>query len=482
LLDLPDLSALYDFVVSLMPPKSKVSPKKQKKKAKKAAPQAASRRDRTRTLMTPKPMASILSSTISGSRAVAVRSPPAYRNLRRPFFTGPTSRRVLSTGNTVEVSMESAPTAVSQLGMNRELSLHTLPNGNLVVNYCLPLCDVTSPSPTDEGGTSVGFGPALVGTDALGASAVHYGGTLLLNPIVSVAVTYNSTTATAAMIAPTSPHVGLQALAFSKYRVTRLGFSYQPQGQTFQESAPTLGESRLRFAYTSDPSHPVLGTLAYRGTGTIDYSVLTETPNSVQFSEWNAWKMDINDVKTDWLYINASRFTPQAVSQLVESELRQEYYGAVSLYDSYGNGVGSDCVHMAHGQLWTHGTMEFSDPSPLLFTIVPPQISKAVSQLAGMMARSSLSDSESKEEKRDDSDEEPEWQEERRIRKSVKVTMATAAPPPPLVVDIEDISPPKWTPVPSSSLGSPEYLVPTKSSSTLGAPEHLVPSKKGKAK
>jgi len=174
------------------------------------------------------------------------------------------------------------------------------------------------------------------------------------------------------MVSPASPQLGLQALAFSKYKMSRLGFAYQPQGQTFQQTPDTLAESRLRFCFTADPTHPVLGLLGYRGTGTIDYSLLTETPNSVQFAEWNAWNLDVKDFHTDWLNINVPRFVPETidVSPGNVAETRQECLGAITIMDS--NGLSTSRVVMPHGELWWHGEILFSDPSPLLVTYVPP--------------------------------------------------------------------------------------------------------------
>jgi hypothetical protein len=246
------------------------------------------------------------------------------------------------------------------------------------------------------------------------------------------------------MDVPTSPHVGLQALSFSRYKVNSLGFAYQPQGQTFQETPQTLAESRLRFCYTSDPTHPIIGSLAYRGTGTISYQVLTETPTSVQFAEWNSWKLECKVPQPEWLYLNFPRFTPQALDITPGGIAlqRETYFGTCTLLDSYTNDVSdpTDRVLMPHGQLWMTGEFEFSDPSPLLYTYIPPQL-RTLALDAAQVIQSELKE-ESKEEKK--------------------------APTLPDIEDLDIVSPPSFKATPSRVPGGIMY-----------SPRVRVPSKKG---
>jgi hypothetical protein len=343
------------------------------------------------------------------------------------------------------MTTEDAPVAVTTLDMNRRFELQTLPNGNLQVTYCLPLIDVASVSYVG-GIATYDYGGAMQGTDAISDAAdAHTAGTLLLNPMVNLALQYGASVAQYAMVAPSSPHLGLQALSFSKYRVKKLGFGYQPQGQTFQEDAATLGESRLRFCFTADPTHPVLGTLGYRGTGIIAYELLTETPNSVQFAEWNAWNLDIADFNTDWLEINYPRFAPATLPTDTGTTalMRQTFFGAASLYDSYGTYTNTR-VNMVHGQLWQHGVMEFTDPSPLLTSYVPPQLHSMLTSLSAVAAGDSFHfKGESKEEKKESR------------------SSASSSPPGDIVsIDCDDpdvTCPPRWAPTPSKSPGAPLY-------------------------
>jgi len=293
--------------------------------------------------------------------------------------------RTLSNGSILTTTVEEAPTATTAMDMNREFTLNSQANGDLKVSFCLPLIDVTSFNDL-VGSTSTGlsYGAALSGIDALSGSISRPGSTLLLNPMVNQLIQYStelSTYAVEGMVCPSSPQLGLQALAYSKYKMNRLGFAYQPQGQTFQQTPDTLAESRLRFCFTGDPTHPVLGLLGYRGTGTIDYTLLTETPNSVQFAEWNAWNLEVKDFHTDWLNINVPRFVPETidVSPGNVAETRQECLGAVTVFDS--NGLSTSRVIMPHGELWWHGEIVFSDPSPLLVTYVPPALRSALTAI-----------------------------------------------------------------------------------------------------
>jgi hypothetical protein len=125
----------------------------------------------------------------------------------------------------------------------------------LIIKFNQPLFSVTSGS---DGPTS---GGAFYGPSALDPADNYGGGTLLLNPLLNIILNRNSPSPTQAMVAAASPHLPLQALSFSKYRMSGLGFSYLPQGQTFQSTPQEIAESRLRFAFTADPTHPVIGML-----------------------------------------------------------------------------------------------------------------------------------------------------------------------------------------------------------------------------
>jgi len=269
----------------------------------------------------------------------------------------------------LRIGLQEAPSAVTAIDMDRHLTLESQPNGNLKVRFCLPLCDLTSSPNNYELGAAFSINSALNDT-------VVVGSTVLLNPMVMVAEAYGVTNPQMSMCVPSSPHVGLQALSFSRYRMNKLGFAYQPQGQTTQSTADTLAESRLRFCYTSDVTHPIIGSMSYRGTGTIEYSLLNETPNSVQFAEWNPWTLQIRDVPDSWLYINFPRFVPATANFGLDFQAvsRQTFFGAMSCFDS--DSSSATRVLMPHGQIWMSGEVEFADPSPLLYNYIPPQITR----------------------------------------------------------------------------------------------------------
>lgn len=452
-----DIADLIDYLLTLMPKRdNKKRNGKEKKQSAPRQPVPVRTPRRVRALPPPR------------THAVVRREVRAAPRTTIRFAPETSHSRVLSNGSRLTTTTETAPTAVTAMDMNREYILTTLPNGDLKVAFCMPLIDVISTA-DGNGSTTVAasFGAAMRGLNALNSSAAtEIVGTVVLNPMVNIGMAYSVSTTgantTYAMVSPNAPHLGLQALAFSKYKFNRLGFAYQPQGQTFQSTADTTAESRLRFCFTADPTHPVLGVLGYRGTGTIDYSLLTETPNSVQFAEWNAWDLEIRDFHTDWLTINIPRFTPTIIptDAGAHAALRQTTLGAISLYDS--NSSSATRVDMPHGQLWWRGEVIFSDPSPLLATYVPPAFRDMISSLgtsSGFYVR------ESKEVKVAP---EPESKEEKVethhtvARGGVFSRAFRLDPRGAVIIDPDDddlslVSPPRFTPTPSHVVGGSLY-------------------------
>jgi hypothetical protein len=434
-LGVSDIADLIDYLFTLMP-------KSEKKTARKKVPRVPRKPKAKAVRHQPPPSASappqpqrkrLPPPPGSTKRLLRAARPPP--RIETHSFSTPTIRRKLQCGSILTMTTEDAPSAVTALNMNRVFELQTLPNGNLRVRYNLPIADVASADLTIET-----FGAALLANNAI-ATSPTYVSTLLLNPMVMNGVQYTASYGAAfnTLLVPNSPHVGLQALSYSRYRALSLGFSYQPQGQTTQSTPATLGESRLRFCYTSDPTHPILGFLGYRGTGTIDYSLLCETPTSIQFAEWNAWKLDVANAPSDWLYINQPRVAP-GMSDFSSGNvalIRETYFGAATCFDSYSASTGSpsDRVIMPHGMLWMNGEFEFSDPSPLLMTYIPPALRSMPYLTASSLAQSVAPDAESKEERKTPID----------------------------IPDIEDlctpdvISPPHYRQLPSSAPGGKSY-------------------------
>jgi hypothetical protein len=203
----------------------------------------------------------------------------------------------------------------------------------------------------------------------------HPVGLALLNPIKIHGMLWNITDGSAYRgdFVMKSPGLPLQAMGYSKYRFKSQYFTYSAQGQSFQDTAATLGESRLRFCFTQDPCHPVIGEAGFLNF-VHGYGVLAETPNSVQFSEWNSWQIHVPGT-TDWLYLYAPRAVVQTAANPPQLDHRFAFAGAVSCYDAYGgeSETGqSGRVDMPHGTLWWGGEVEFADPSPLLYNRITP--------------------------------------------------------------------------------------------------------------
>jgi len=288
-------------------------------------------------------------------------------------LTGAAGVRTFMAGKAlVTMTTESAPVAETAMKMERKFELTTLPNGNLRVVFHQPFADCVSAPFSAGHPDSFTKGEALKVTTANSSPVVQVAaGSLQLSPMAPNALVWNTVDGSFDMVTSVarSPFLPLQAMSYSRYKIKNQHFSYAAQGQSFQAAEPQLSESRLRFAFTADPCHPQLGDAAYLN-GLIGYGNMEETPNSVQFAEWNSWQMRIPNEIDSWLYT----YTPRTavVSGAYDPVKRLTHCGAISCYDSGPTGTDSTRVEMPHGTIWWGGEVEFSDASPLLVNNITP--------------------------------------------------------------------------------------------------------------
>lgn len=118
-----------------------------------------------------------------------------------------------------------------------------------------------------------------------------------------------------------SPVWDLIGSAFTRYRVRKLVFHYEPQ-------AASTESGRLVFAFAEDPDHPLLWAAAPTSSN------LLAVADSVAFMPWRPWSMDVTDKLDNTLYytydFNATatsatdRFSNFGVMACVTSDLAAE--------------------------------------------------------------------------------------------------------------------------------------------------------------
>jgi hypothetical protein len=105
-----------------------------------------------------------------------------------------------------------------------------------------------------------------------------------------------------------SPQWDLIASCFSRFRVLGCEFEYFPQ-------CSTSNVTRLVFAYSSDPIHPLI----FDATPT--QAELESVADSIPFSPWAAWKMNVTSkVNKEWFYTydGLAAAAPSSVNSYVE--------------------------------------------------------------------------------------------------------------------------------------------------------------------
>lgn len=141
------------------------------------------------------------------------------------------------------------------------------------------------------------------------------------------------------------PQLSRQVSCFSRYRLTRLRFIYDPIGST-------ASAVRLAFAYSNDPLSPAFySALGFDYTA---YNSLLTVPGSRAFSPWMAWSQNVA-VDDNWKYVDNS-----ASDTIAAANVRQEAYGVIMcLADS---NPGTDYTY---GILSIDFSIDLLDPCPL---------------------------------------------------------------------------------------------------------------------
>lgn len=141
------------------------------------------------------------------------------------------------------------------------------------------------------------------------------------------------------------PQLSRQVSCFSRYRLTKLRFIYDPIGST-------ASAVRLAFAYSNDPLSPAFySALGFDYTA---YNSLLTIPGSRAFSPWMGWSQNVA-VDDNWKYVDNS-----ASDTIAAANVRQEAYGVIMcLADS---NPGTDYTY---GILSIDFSIDLLDPCPL---------------------------------------------------------------------------------------------------------------------
>jgi len=196
---------------------------------------------------------------------------------------------------------------------------------------------------TPFSGVITGTTTAIDGMNFPGPATASYAA---INPLGCVVRTAAAVTATPAPFQ--SPVLQLLGGLFTRYRVNRLKFLYHP-------AAPTSGTSvvPMFFAYSSDPAHEL------SQDGTILVADPLNLPNSLEFSPWLPWEMDVSkDLPIRDLYTQGEAGTSFSNIDIVQ--LRQSCVGGIFLTGTSNGTTTASSI----GELYLEIDLTFEDICP----------------------------------------------------------------------------------------------------------------------
>lgn len=142
--------------------------------------------------------------------------------------------------------------------------------------------------------------------------------------------------------------------SFGKYRVHSLTFHYKP-------NASTGDDALLAFAYSEDPSHPLIGVSEFSTSNYPGISTCENSANSISFAPWLPWSMRVPvDPSTRYMAIDGV-FASATTSVVYDAaDIRHTNFGSVCLLSSQKSADGATRV----GELYWEIDVELMDPTP----------------------------------------------------------------------------------------------------------------------
>lgn len=238
------------------------------------------------------------------------------------------------------LSREAAPVAVSRSGRT-SVNYTTVSQGGmsgLRISASVPLCEIGNDGQYLNGFFVQGSGST---------PTPFYATNLALLPYQLIGLS-NGASAVAGIAAQwISPHIPLLALAFDRYRMESLSFRYEPQ-------STAVVSDRLVFAWTDDPSHPILGDNPSSVPSQLQCLI---TQDSVAFMPWKEWSLKV-PVARDMRFLYES--APTSVSD------RFSCMGAASCVASTSSVTPTAVVY---GVLYVQMVIDLFDPVPIVSSV-----------------------------------------------------------------------------------------------------------------
>jgi hypothetical protein len=263
---------------------------------------------------------------------------------RAPAQQRPPRRKAIRSARPRSNPLDNAPLAVSR-NRRSTISYSTVSNKGrnaMRVHACVPFCEIGNDPFLN------GFFVQTTITGALPAISIN------VNPyeLPTVVQALTGATTSGSIGSWISPHIPLLALAFDRYAVQSLEFSYEPQ------STATTAD-RLVFAWTDDPCHPFLSAYSNLIADAPPTQLeLLVTQDSVAFMPWKAWTLKV-PVSTDERFMY-----PVAETDGKTPSARFSDFGAM-------NCVASATVDapVQYGILYCSMVIDFLDPVPIVTSV-----------------------------------------------------------------------------------------------------------------
>lgn len=159
----------------------------------------------------------------------------------------------------------------------------------------------------------------------------------------------------------TSPVWDLIGSAFTRYRIKKLIFHYEPQ-------CPATATERLVFAFAKDPDHPLLWTSTASSANNLAVA------DSIAFMPWRSWSMDVSHIMDDTLY-----YTYDFNASTDSSTDRFSNFGVIACSTSSVSQASS----LIGGVLYMETEVEFVEFCPI--SVTRPALASLGKKLSGFV-------------------------------------------------------------------------------------------------
>lgn len=156
-----------------------------------------------------------------------------------------------------------------------------------------------------------------------------------------------------------SPAVSLISNAFTRYRMRKLQFIYEPQSST-------IVQDRTVFAYAEDPRHPLF--YAPNDASQLSSGKLLALSDSIAFAPWRSWSLDVSKSVTQNLMYTAIVDTSPYLGQPQLSDQRFSMFGTIGCVTSNTTYTGP----VIYGILYARMEVDLVEFCPIVQTAIVP--------------------------------------------------------------------------------------------------------------